>query len=126
MEEIPRCQANGEIFGEYDAKNEKLAQAKARQIEASRYNKEKVEQRKREEILGQLRDQEVDSENIERMKEEYVGDSRFKSRVEAFRGGFELLDCEWTARTVTAVCSRCERASKPTGRMQRARSCAAT
>lgn len=51
-----------------------MAQAKAREIEAFKYNREKIEQRKREELLTQLREQEVDSENVDRVKEEYIFD----------------------------------------------------
>ena len=69
-EELPRALPDSEVFGEWDAKNEKLAQAKMREVEAFKYNKEKIEQRKREELLGNLREQEIDSENVERMKEE--------------------------------------------------------
>lgn len=67
---MPRALPDTEVFGSYDAKNEKLAAARARELDAARYNRDKVEQRKREELLGNLREQEIDAENVERTKEE--------------------------------------------------------
>jgi hypothetical protein len=67
---LPRALPDSEVFGQYDAKNEKLQEARGREVEALRFNKDKVEQRKREELLSQLREQEMDAENIERVKEE--------------------------------------------------------
>lgn len=69
-EEVPRVQPDGEVFGKYDAKNEKLAESRLREIDAAKYNREKSEQRKREDLLQQLREQEIDTENVERCKEE--------------------------------------------------------
>lgn len=71
-DELPRALPDGEVFGLYDAKNEKLAANKTREVDAAKFNKERVEQRKREDLLNNLHEQEVDSENIERAKEESV------------------------------------------------------
>lgn len=71
-DELPRAFEDNEVFGLYDAKTEKLAAARVREVEASKFNRDKAEQKKREELLNNLRDQEVDSENIERAKEELV------------------------------------------------------
>lgn len=68
--ELPRVLPDGEVFGLNDAKNERLAMQKRREIEAYKFNKDTVEQRKREDLLNQLREQEVDAENLERVKEE--------------------------------------------------------
>lgn len=68
--ELPKALPDGEVFGQYDAKNEKLAQNKRREIEAAKFNLSYHEQQKREELLNQLKDQEIDAENVERVKEE--------------------------------------------------------
>jgi hypothetical protein len=67
---LPRALPDGEVFGQYDMKNEKLAQNKKREIEGARFNLEYYQQQKREELLHNLRAHEVDSENIDKMKEE--------------------------------------------------------
>jgi len=43
---------------------------KKRDREAQQYHKYIIEQHKREDLLGQMREQEVDAENVRRMKEE--------------------------------------------------------
>lgn len=68
--QLPRAEPDSEVFGEYDAKNEKLVEQKRREIEAFKYHKDLIEQRKREDLLRQVREQEMDAENIERCKEE--------------------------------------------------------
>ncbi len=69
---LPRVVADSEVFGVNDAKNEKLAQMKKRELEASQYHRELIEQRRREQLINQLREQERDYENVERTKEELV------------------------------------------------------
>jgi hypothetical protein len=69
---LPKVLPDGEVFGHYDAKNEKLAWMKRKEIEQHNYNKEIIEQRKREALLNQLKEQEKDSENIEKIREELV------------------------------------------------------
>jgi hypothetical protein len=68
--ELPRVLPDGEVFGQYDMKNEKLAQNKKREIEGAKFNLDYYQQQKREELLYSLKDHEVDYENIEKMKEE--------------------------------------------------------
>ena len=68
--EVPRAFADSEVFGQYDAKNEKLAIMKKKEVETFKFHKELIEQRKRDELLRQIREQEQDAENIERAKEE--------------------------------------------------------
>ncbi|CAF0878677.1 unnamed protein product [Brachionus calyciflorus] len=68
--ELPRVLPDGEVFGQYDAKNERLMQQKLKEIEASKFNLETVEQRKREDLLSSIKELEQDAENIERAKEE--------------------------------------------------------
>lgn len=58
------------MFGQHDAKNERLAVMKKKELETSKYHKELIEQRKREQLLAQMTEQEIDAENIERVKEE--------------------------------------------------------
>lgn len=67
---LPKVVADSEVFGLNDAKNEKLAQMKKRELDAFQYHKELIEQRKREQLLNQLREQEKEYENLERSKEE--------------------------------------------------------
>ena len=45
---------------------------KKKEIDTFKFHKDLIEQRKREELLRQIREQEQDAENIERVKEEYV------------------------------------------------------
>ena len=68
--QVPRAYADSEVFGQYDAKNEKLTHTRRREVEGFKFNKEVAEQKKREELLNQIREQEKDFENIERVKEE--------------------------------------------------------
>ena len=68
--ELPKALPDSEVFGEYDAKNEKLAQNRKREIEAARFNLDYHEQKKREELLSNLREQERAAEYIDRVKEE--------------------------------------------------------
>lgn len=67
---MPKVLPDNEVFGQYDAKNEKLAEMKRKELEQHRYNKDIIEQRKREQLINQLKDQEVDSENNEKIREE--------------------------------------------------------
>jgi hypothetical protein len=68
--ELPKAVPDGEVFGQYDTKNEKLAQNKKREIEGARFNREYYEQQKREELLQNLKEHEGDAENIAKIKEE--------------------------------------------------------
>ncbi len=68
--ELPKAFPDGEVFGQYDMKNEKLAQNKKREVEAAKFNLEYYQQQKREELLNGLREHEVDYENTEKRKEE--------------------------------------------------------
>jgi hypothetical protein len=68
--ELPRALPDSEVFGQYDAKNERLAVMKKKEIETFKFHKDLIEQRKREDLLRQIREQEQDAENIERAKEE--------------------------------------------------------
>ena len=68
--ELPKALPDSEVFGQYDAKNEKLAQNRRREIEGASYNREYHEQQKREELLQNLREHEVDAENVAKIKEE--------------------------------------------------------
>jgi hypothetical protein len=45
---------------------------KKKELDAFQYHKDLIEQRRREQLLHQLRDQERDYENLERSKEEFV------------------------------------------------------
>ena len=45
---------------------------KKKEIDTLKFHKDLIEQRKREALLRQIREQEQDAENIERVKEEYV------------------------------------------------------
>ena len=67
---MPKVVPDGEVFGLNDAKNEKLAHMKKKELDAFNYHKELIEQRRREQLLNQLREQEKDYENLERSKEE--------------------------------------------------------
>ena len=52
--------------------NEKLAEIKKRERETLQWHKDLVEQRKREELLRQTREQEKDVELLEQAHQEYV------------------------------------------------------
>ena len=67
---LPKALPDGEVFGQYDAKNEKLTRMKQKEIEQHLYNKEAIEQKKRLALLSQLKEQEVDMENNEKLREE--------------------------------------------------------
>ncbi len=67
---LPKVLPDGEVFGQYDAKNEKLTRMKQKEIEQHLYNKEAIEQKKRVALLSQLKEQEVDVENNEKLREE--------------------------------------------------------
>jgi len=67
---LPKVLPDSEVFGLYDAKNEKLTRMKQKEIEQHLYNKEAIEQKKRLALLTQLKDQEVDMENNEKLREE--------------------------------------------------------
>lgn len=93
--ELPRALPDSEVFGQYDAKNERLAVMKKKEIETFKFHKDLIEQRKREDLLRQIREQEQDAENIERAKEEYRMDRalRFNRMMEMRKG----LESEWVA-----------------------------
>ncbi len=67
---MPRAEPDSQIFGDLDAKNERLALMKKREIETFQFHKDLVEQRKREQLLRQITEQEKDAEDVERVKEE--------------------------------------------------------
>lgn len=67
---LPKVLPDGEVFGQYDMKNEKLARMKQKEMEQHNYNREAIEQRKRESLLNQLKEQEVEAENNNKLKEE--------------------------------------------------------
>ncbi len=69
--ELPKSLPDSEVFGEFDAKNEKLVQNKKREHQAAKFNFDYHDQKRREELLSKLREQEIDAENVERVKEEY-------------------------------------------------------
>lgn len=81
---LPKVLPDNEVFGQYDSKNEKLAEMKRKELEQHRYNKDVIEQRKREQLINQLKDQEVDSENNEKIREEMRVDraQRFQRMVD--------------------------------------------
>jgi PAB1-binding protein PBP1 len=68
---LPRAEPDSEVFGQYDQKNERLRALKEKEVSAAKYNRYIVEQRKREEMLAEIREQETDQENVERVKEEF-------------------------------------------------------
>lgn len=67
---LPKVVPDSEVFGLNDAKNEKLAVMKKKELDAFKYHKDLIEHRRREQLLQQLREQERDYENLERSKEE--------------------------------------------------------
>ena len=81
---IPKIFPDAEVFGEHDAKNEKLAEQRRRELDAFKYHKDLIEQRRREELLRQVREQEMDAENVERCKEEFRIDraNRYRRMLE--------------------------------------------
>ncbi len=82
--ELPRVIPDGEVFGEYDAKNERLSLIKQREVETFKFHKELVENKKREKLLQHVKDQEEEAENLDRVREEYKFDraNRFKRMYE--------------------------------------------
>ncbi len=91
--ELPRVVPDGEVFGEYDAKNERLAQIKAREKETSKYHRELIEAKRREKLLEAVRNQEEEAENLDRVREEYKVD-----RANRFRRVYDMrknLESDW-------------------------------
>ena len=72
--ELPRVVSDGEIFGDLDAKNERLSLMKAREKETFKYHKELIEAKKREKLLKSVKEQEREAETLERVREEYKVD----------------------------------------------------
>ena len=68
--QLPKSEFDGEVFGKNDMSDEKLSEIRKRERETLLWHKDLVEQRKREELLRQTREQELDTEMIERSKEE--------------------------------------------------------
>lgn len=68
--QLPRAEFDGEVFGKNDMSDEKLAEIRKRERDTFLMHKDLVEQRKREELLRQAREQEMDSEMLDRIKEE--------------------------------------------------------
>lgn len=67
---LPKALPDGEVFGMHDMKNDKLARMKAKEVDQHLYNRDVIEQKKREALLNQLKEQEVDAENNEKLREE--------------------------------------------------------
>ena len=67
---LPKALPDGEVFGMHDMKNDSLARMKAKEIDQHMYNRDAIEQKKREALLGQLKEQEMDAENNEKLREE--------------------------------------------------------
>ncbi len=67
---MPKGESDGEVFGKHDMNDEKLAEIRKRERETFLMHKDLVDQRKREEILRQTREQEMDSEMLDRVNEE--------------------------------------------------------
>lgn len=96
---LPKVVPDSEVFGLNDAKNEKLAVMKKKEVDAFKYHKDLIEQRRREQLLNQLRDQERDYENLERSKEELVLNKIFNLNSEQINLWFQI-GIEWIERTV--------------------------
>lgn len=81
---LPKVLPDNEVFGLYDARNDKLAKLKANEMDQHNYNREAIEHRKRDALLNQLKEQETDAENNEKIREELRFDraNRFKRMVE--------------------------------------------
>jgi hypothetical protein len=94
-DELPRAEPDSEVFGQYDAKNQRLALIKKKELETHEFHRNLIEQRKREELLRQMTEQEQDAENIERCKEEYrIDRARRFQRIEDMR---KSLQGNWQA-----------------------------
>lgn len=70
--QLPRAEPDGEVFGKNDMNDERLAEIRQRERDTFLMHKDLVEQRKREDLLRQVREQENDAETIQKVKEEYV------------------------------------------------------
>jgi hypothetical protein len=68
--QLPKSEFDGEVFGKSDMNDEKLTEIRKRERDTLLWHKDLVEQRKREELLRQTREQELDAEMIEKSKEE--------------------------------------------------------
>ena len=90
---MPKVVQDSEVFGELDAKNERLALQKSREIETLNYHKRLIEEKKRVNLLKSIREQEQDAENLDRIKEEYKLDraNRFKRMYEVRKN----LENDW-------------------------------
>ena len=82
--ELPKVLPDGEVFGSLDAKNEKLAEMRRREVDTFNYHKRLIDERKRDDLLRAVKEQEQDAENLERIKEDFRSDraSRHKRMLE--------------------------------------------
>ena len=55
---MPKTLPDADIFGLNDMTNEKIAEIRRREKETLQFHKELVEQRKREELLNQIKEEE--------------------------------------------------------------------
>ena len=68
--EVPRAFADSEVFGDLDAKSEHQLAMKRKEIETQNYHMALVEQRKREQLLQEAREQQADAEIVEQALQE--------------------------------------------------------
>lgn len=90
---LPKVLPDSEVFGQYDSKNEKLSRMKNKEIEQHLHNKETIEQKKRQELLTQLKDQENEAENNEKLREELRVDRA--NRLTRMLGMRKNLEANW-------------------------------
>lgn len=69
---IPSAEIAAPYFGANDMNTEKLHERRLQAMEIFRQQKEVVEQRQRQELLKQIREQEYESRALDAMRDEYV------------------------------------------------------
>ncbi|CAF4632566.1 unnamed protein product [Rotaria sp. Silwood1] len=91
---IPSAEIATPYFGVNDMSTEKLQERRLHAMEIFRQQKEVVEQRQRQQLLKQMREQEYESRALDAMKQDFLADRR-----ERFRRGFTIrkdLETDWS------------------------------
>lgn len=94
---IPPMESAAPYFGTHDMSTDKLQERRLQAMEIFRQQKEVVEQRQRQQLLKQIREQEYESRALDAMKDDLLSDRR-----ERFRRAFTIrkdLETDWSNAT---------------------------
>ncbi|CAF0963041.1 unnamed protein product [Adineta ricciae] len=94
---IPAVEEAAPFFGVHDMSTEKVQERRFQAMEIFRQQKEVVEQRQRQQLLKQMREQEYESKALDAAKEDLISDRR-----ERFRRAYTIrkdLEADWSNAT---------------------------